>query len=90
VVIKIKKLSGSKWGYRVSFRVPETLQIVAGVPITLRSLNFTLGGTKAAPKLITTTGCKSGKHVFEATTFYRYSEESRADFKTNSSVACSK
>jgi hypothetical protein len=91
VVLKIKKLSGSKWGYRTSFRVPESLQIVAGVPITLNYLNFKLGGTKAAPKLITTTGCKGGKHPFEVTTFYDYDSIGKLDQKTiQSSVACTK
>jgi hypothetical protein len=90
VILKIKKLSGSKWGYSTTFKVPETLQIVAGVPITLRSLNFKVGGTKGAPKLITTTGCKGGKHPFEVTTSYRYSDDSTASFKLLDSVPCSK
>lgn len=90
VVIKIKKLSGGPWGYKVSFRVPESLQIVAGVPVTLRSLNFNLGGKKYAKELITTTACKGGKHVFQATTFYLYNTGERASKDTTSSVACTK
>jgi hypothetical protein len=90
VILKIKKLSGSKWGYRVSFKVPDTLQVVAGVPITLESLHFSVGGTKSASKLITTTGCKGGKHVFEATTDYLYSDLSTSSSTITSSVACSK
>lgn len=90
VVLNIKKLRGSKWGYKVSFRVPETLQIVAGVPITLRYLKFAVGGKPYAKKLITTTGCKGGRHPFEVETFYRYQDESRDSFTVASSVACSK
>jgi hypothetical protein len=90
VVVKIKKLRGGPWGYKVSFRVPENLQIVAGVPITLRNLKFQIGGTKAAKNIITTTGCKGGKHPFEVETFYRYQDESRASFKLQDSVACTK
>lgn len=90
VVLKIKKLRGGKWGYRVRFEVPENLQIVAGVPITLRSLKFNVGGKKYAKELITTTGCKGGKHPFHVETFYRYQDESRASFEHDDSVACSK
>ena len=91
VVLNIKKQPrSSKWGYKVSFRVPETLQIVAGVPVTLRSLKFKVGGTKAAKEIITTTGCVGGKHVSEVEAFYRYQDESRDSFKTTASVACTK
>jgi hypothetical protein len=91
VVLKITKLSGSKWGYKTSFTVPPVLRIVAGVPITLNWLEFSLGGTKAAPKLITTTGCKNGKHPFQATAFYDYDSIGQTGEKTiQSSVACSK
>lgn len=90
VVLKIKKLSGSKWGYSVKFTVPTKLRVIAGVPVTLRELDFTLGGTKAAPKLIATTGCKNGKHVSEATAHYLYENDSTDSFKTTASVACTK
>jgi hypothetical protein len=90
VALKIKKLSGSKWGYSVKFRVPETLQIVAGVPITLNWLKFGIGGKSYAPKLITTTGCKGGKHTFNATTHYLYQDNTTASKEITSSVACTK
>ena len=72
VPIAIRKTSG-KWAYRASFRVPKVLQVVAGVPVTLRSFNYKIGGkvrlpysvngtrtvnvNKSAPKLIATTSC---------------------------------
>src|ERR671919_1377139 len=40
---KIKKLRGGKWGYRVKITVPEVLQVVAGVPIALRSIRWEAG-----------------------------------------------
>jgi hypothetical protein len=33
VPIRIKRLRGPKWGYELSFEVPDIIQIVAGVPI---------------------------------------------------------
>jgi hypothetical protein len=91
VIVKINKLSGSKWGYKVSFRVPENLQIVAGVPIRLESLNVTVGGTKKAKNIITTTGCKNGKHAFEVKTYYWFDLlNERPTQTTKSSAACTK
>ena len=72
VPIRIKKTRG-KWAYRASFRVPKVLQVVAGVPISLRSFKYKIGGKvrlpyavngkrtinvkRSAPKLLATTSC---------------------------------
>jgi hypothetical protein len=71
VPIKIKKLSGGPWGYRITASVPESLQVVAGIPIALRSLSFKTGGKPWAKDYIATTGCpKSKQWKFEVTTSY--------------------
>lgn len=73
VPIRIKKQRSRKWAYKASFRVPKVLQVVAGVPITLRSFKYKIGGKvrlpysvngsrainvkRTAPKLIATTSC---------------------------------
>jgi hypothetical protein len=72
VPIRIRKTRG-KWAYKASFRVPKVLQVVAGVPVTLRSFKYKIGGKvrlpyavngrrainvkRTAPKLIATTSC---------------------------------
>jgi hypothetical protein len=56
----IKKTSG-EWAYRVTFEVPKSLQIVAGIPITLDSLNITLGGKSWAKDWLATTSCPASK-----------------------------
>jgi hypothetical protein len=90
IAIKIKKLSGSKWAYRASFRVPKVLQVVAGVPITLRSFNYNIGGKSYAREFITTTSCpKSKKYPYEATAFYLYNDGTTASKKYASTVPCS-
>jgi|SRR5215218_820870 len=43
IPVHIKKLHGGKWAYKVSLAVPESLQIVAGVPIAPRELHGTVG-----------------------------------------------
>jgi len=90
IAIKIKKLSSSKWGYRASFRVPKILQVVAGVPITLRSFNFKIGRKPYARDFLVTTSCpKSKKYPYEATAFYLYNDGTTASKKYSSTVACS-
>jgi hypothetical protein len=56
----ITKQSG-KWAYKVTFKVPTSLQIVAGIPITLNSLNVTLGGKSWAKDWLATTSCPASK-----------------------------
>ena len=100
IQIKIKKMSG-KWGYKASFKVPEVLQVVAGVPITLRSFNYKIGGkftlpnrkklnaSKYAPQLLATTSCpKSKKYPYEATAHYLYNTAQTASKSYKDSVAC--
>jgi hypothetical protein len=90
IAINIKKLSSSKWGYRASFKVPEVLQVVAGVPITLQDFDFNIGGKKYAKDYIVTTSCpKAKKYPYEATAQYLYSDGTRASKKYASTVACS-
>jgi hypothetical protein len=56
----ITKQSG-KWAYKVTFTVPKSLQIVAGVPITLNTLDVTLGGKSWAKDWLATTSCPANK-----------------------------
>jgi hypothetical protein len=101
VPIRIKKTKG-KWAYRASFRVPKNLQVVAGIPISLRSFNYKIGGkfklpgerkvtnaNKYAPKLLATTSCpKSKRYPYQAEAFYLYNTGAKASKKYNGSVAC--
>jgi hypothetical protein len=54
----ITKQTG-KWAYKVTFEVPKSLQIVAGIPITLDDLHVTLGGKSWAKDWLATTSCPS-------------------------------
>ena len=90
VPIAIKKLSGSKWGYRATFKVPKVLQIVAGVPVTLRSLKYTIGGKPYAKEFIATTSCpKSKKYPYEATAHLLYNTGQTDSTTFKGSVPCS-
>ena len=56
----ITKASG-KWSYKVHFEVPQSLQIVAGIPITLNTLKLTIGGKSYAKDWLATTSCPASK-----------------------------
>jgi len=87
---KVTKLNGNpKWGYRLQIRVPEVLQVVAGVPIALREINFRAGGKKYAKDWLATTSCpKNRKWGFEVETFYEYNDGSTSSSKFADAVAC--
>lgn len=102
VPIRIKKLRGGRWAYRASFRVPKVLQVVAGIPVTLRSFNYKIGGKfripgerkmrnakRYAPKLLATTNCPRNKrYPYVAEAFYLYNTGDTASKKTRGSVRC--
>ncbi len=62
---RIQKQSG-KWAYKVTFTVPEELQVVAGVPISLIDFN---ARTRSKNWLFTTSCPKNKRWPFEVKTF---------------------
>lgn len=62
---KITKMKG-KWAYKLTLTVPEDLQVVAGVPISLIDFNMK---TKSKNWLFTTSCPKNKKWPFEVTTY---------------------
>jgi hypothetical protein len=88
---RISKLNHPKWGYRLKITVPQVLQVVAGVPIALRSIKFSGGGTRQAKDLIVTTGCPKGnKWPYEFTTSYLYEDGSRSASTYKGTTPCRK
>jgi hypothetical protein len=86
---KLTKINHPKWGYRLKITVPEVLQVVAGVPIALRSIRWESGGRPWAKDWIVTTGCpKDNKWPYEFTTSYLYEDGSRSASTYKGSVAC--
>jgi hypothetical protein len=87
---KVTKLRGNKkWGYRLQIRVPEVLQVVAGVPIALREIRFEAGGRKWAKDWLATTSCpRNRKWGFQVETSYLYNDGSTSSSQYADSVAC--
>ncbi|HEY6779656.1 MAG TPA: hypothetical protein VI111_01810 [Thermoleophilaceae bacterium] len=71
IVVKATNATG-KWRHRESFRIPKSLQVVAGIPIEVTSLRFTLGGKPYAKNFITTTSCPKGGWRYHNTVHYLY------------------
>lgn len=73
IPVRIQELPNGKWKYKVSLRVPENLQVVAGVPIAARSIKGWIGSKSS--DLITTTSCpKSRRWPFELTAYFTSGE----------------
>ena len=77
VVGKITK-PGGKWAYKLHFEVPKSLQIVAGIPITLNTLTVTAGGKSYAKDWLATNSCPSSK---------KWPFEAHANLSTGGSVS---
>lgn len=67
IVIKVKKLKRGKWTQRESLTVPESLRIVAGVPIQFTGIDMTIGGKPYARKFTASTFCPKGGWKYKAT-----------------------
>jgi hypothetical protein len=63
VVGKITQLNRGRWKYRLDYHVPEVLQVVAGVPITVTKLDITAG---KGDYLVTTSCPKSRRWPYKA------------------------
>jgi hypothetical protein len=69
IVLSTQSLIG-QWRRQSTFLVPRNLQVVAGIPIQLNNLHFSLGGRPWAKDYITTTSCPVGGWRYQATVHY--------------------
>jgi hypothetical protein len=86
VIGHIARLHGA-YSYSLSVKVPEDLQVVAGVPIELTTLSINAG----KGSWLETTGCSGGKWPFQITTSYLNSNNNSTGSSTDaSSLPCHK
>jgi len=86
VIGHIARLHGA-YSYSLSVKVPEDLQVVAGVPIELTTLSINAG----KGSWLETTGCSGGKWPFQITTSYLNSNDNSTGSSTDaSSLPCHK
>jgi hypothetical protein len=55
-----------RWPHRDAFRIPPSLQLVAGLPITIGELTFRIGGKAWAKDYIASTRCPAGGWTWKA------------------------
>lgn len=78
---RIQELKSRKWRYKVSFRIPPVLQIVAGIPIAPRDIRGTIG----KDKIIVSTACpKSRRAPYRVKGFF----DNGTDYTYNGTTAC--
>lgn len=89
VKIAVRKIRHRRWGYKVNFNVPRVLQVVAGVPVALESLRYSIGRKPYARNYIVTTGCpRSKRYPYMATARFLFSTGDRRQSKFRGSVRC--
>ncbi|HYJ00096.1 MAG TPA: hypothetical protein VEX36_10535 [Thermoleophilaceae bacterium] len=89
IVVKRTKLSG-RWAHRESFKVPENLQIVAGVPIQVVSAKLHIGGKPYARDYIVSTACPSGGWKYRGVAHYLFSTGATSQQSFDGSIPCTK
>jgi hypothetical protein len=89
IVVHRTKMSG-KWAHRESLRVPENLQIVAGVPIQVTAANMRIGGKPYARDYIVSTSCPKGGWKYRAVAHYLFSTGATGQDAFESSIPCTK
>lgn len=89
IVVKRTKMSG-RWGHRESFRVPENLQIVAGVPIQVTAAKLNIGGKPYARDYIVSTSCPKGGWKYRATAYYLFATGATSEESIDGSIPCTR
>ena len=79
-----------RWGHRESFRVPENLQVVAGVPIQVTAAKLHIGGKPYARDYIVSTSCPRGGWKYRATTHYLFATGQTSQDTFDGSIACTR
>jgi hypothetical protein len=72
IPIRSEELKGGKWAHRERFKIPESLQVVAGVPIRFTKMRFEVGARSYARNYIATTSCPKGGWKYQATAHYLF------------------
>jgi hypothetical protein len=89
VAVSTADLSGRRWSYKGTLRVPRSLQVVAGVPIRTTRIKLTIGGKPYARDYIATTSCPAGGWRYRASVHYLYELSGQTGRDTvDGTIAC--
>jgi hypothetical protein len=91
LVVEVTKLHSSLWDHRESLRIPPSLQFVAGVPLRLTAIKFTVGGKPYAEDFVASTSCPTGGWKYQVTAHYLYDVlDETANDVNRGAIACTK
>jgi hypothetical protein len=86
LTLHVRRLTGpGPWGASATVSIPRSLQVVAGIPVTLDAARFTIGGTSYAKKVISSTSCPTGGWRYRVDLHYA---DASGD-ATSGAIACS-
>ncbi len=89
--IKVRHLKGRSWSHELSFRIPEVLQMIGRIPITVPdAFKWKLGGRPYAPKyLVSDRGCpKRGYFKYRGNLAFRHIDGARSVTRYRGRLAC--
>lgn len=91
IVVESTTPHGGPWDHRESVIIPQSLQIVAGVPVRLTSVKFKIGGKSYARDYVASTSCPKGGWKYQVTAHYLYDLLNQTDQRVSTgSIACTK
>lgn len=91
LTLHTKRLSGpGPWGESEQVSIPHSLQLVAGIPLTMDQIKFTVGGKPYAKKFIYSTSCPAGGWRYRVDLHYAYGSSGKTSGdSTSGAIACS-
>jgi hypothetical protein len=76
------------WPHRETYRIPQSLQVVAGIPVTLNGLSFAIGGKSWAKTYTASTGCPAGGWAWKVRVHTREATEAAAVIEAHGRTSC--
>jgi hypothetical protein len=90
LVVRTARPKAGIWGEHESVSIPRSLQVVAGVPLNLNDIRFTVGGKSYAKDYIVSTRCPKGGWRYQVTAHELYdSSGATAGSRVSGAIACS-
>lgn len=90
VAIDVHELRGRRWSYRLDFKIPQVLIIVAGVPVSLFSFDFDFDGIERAPGYLTLDRrCpKRGHFAYRASLTFLHNDGATSEASRRDQLRC--
>jgi hypothetical protein len=90
VAVAVHKLRGAKWSYRLDFRIPKVLLVIAWEQVSLRGFDLDLDGIEQAPGYLTLgRRCpKRGHFAYRASLTFQHHDNTTSEAHDRGSLKC--